>query len=67
MSSLIDPFFEAGITWSGDWTARAAAPEVDGPYRHLRRWGVCGEELWCYLLLPPQIPYLKRTLARQAR
>ena len=39
------PSFGAGITWSGDWTARAAASEVDGPYRHLRRRGVCGEEL----------------------
>ena len=41
----IVPFVEASIARSGDWTVRAAASEADGPYRHLRRRGVCKEEL----------------------
>ena len=40
----VGPFFEAGTTWSGDWTGRAAASEADGPHHRLRR-RVCKEEL----------------------
>ena len=44
------PFFEAGVSWSGDWTRHAVASDVEGS----------AKKSWCYLLLPPQIPYLEQ-------
>ena len=42
----IVPLFEASITWSSDWTGRAAASEADGPYRRVRRRGSTRKS-WC--------------------